>query len=206
MGQFGFYYDNSRCTGCMTCTTACKDYYDLPVDASYRKVYDIEGGRWRQCDDGGCDTDCFAYHLSFSCGHCDKPACVEFCPTTAMHKDQDDGIVKVDGSKCIGCGYCVMACPYDAPKVDRDAGRAIKCEGCAGRLAQGLQPICVTACPLRALDAGDIDELRERYGGIAQIYPLPDPAVTEPNVTMRPSPSAQLSNVAQSRVTNMQEV
>ncbi len=206
MAQFGFYYDNSRCTGCKTCVMACKDYYDLPLDAAYRKVYDIEGGNWSEGTDGALTTDCFFYHLSFACGHCDDPACVKACPTTAMHKDASDGIVKVDTGKCIGCGYCVMACPYNSPMVDREAGHAIKCEGCAARLAEGKQPVCVSSCPLRALDAGDIDELRARYGDISQIYPMPSSDLTHPNVVTKPSPAAQLSNVSNSRVTNPEEV
>lgn len=206
MAQFGFYYDNTRCTGCKTCTTACADYYDTPVNISFRKVYDIEGGQWQQHPDNTFTTNCFAYHLSLACQHCSKPDCVEFCPTTAMHKDQSNGIVKIDTSKCIGCGYCVMACPYDAPTVNRDAGHAVKCEGCWERVEAGKTPICVSACPLRALDSGDIDQLREKYGDVAQIYPMPSPTMTQPNITIKASPSARLSNVTSSRITNSQEV
>lgn len=206
MAQFGFYYDNTRCTGCKTCVMACKDYYDVPLDVAYRKVYDIEGGNWAEGSGGTLTTDCFFYHLSSACNHCDDPACVKFCPTTAMHKDETDGIVKVDTTKCIGCGYCVMACPYDAPKVDREAGHAVKCEGCADRVTQGLAPVCVSACPLRALDAGDIDELRARYGNVAQIYPMPSPDMTHPNVTIKPSPASKLPEVNSSKITNPKEV
>ena len=111
MAQYGFFYDNTRCTGCKTCVMACKDYYDSPLDIARRKVYDIEGGQWKGEQNGAYETDSFLYHLSIGCQHCDNPACVDACPTTAMHKDPKDGIVKVDTTKCMGCGYCVMAWP-----------------------------------------------------------------------------------------------
>ena len=82
-----------------------------------------------------------------------------------MHKEGKRGLVLVDETKCVGCGYCVMACPYNAPKVSRELGYSVKCNGCEERLNQGLQPICVMSCPLRALDFGPIDELRKKLKG-----------------------------------------
>lgn len=206
MAQFGFYYDNTRCTGCKTCVMACKDYYDSSIPVAYRKVFDVEGGTWKEEANGAYSTDAFMYHISLACNHCDDPACVKMCPTTAMHKDASDGIVKVDATKCIGCGYCVMACPYDAPKVDRDLGHAVKCEGCWERLEAGELPVCVTSCPLRALDAGDIDELKQKYQGVQQIHPMPDASITEPNIVIKASQAAELPYVDAAVVTNPKEV
>lgn len=207
MVQYAFYYDNSRCTGCKTCVMACKDYKDTALDVAYRKVYDVEGGQWERLDDGSYTTDAFLYHLSYSCGHCDDPACVAACPTTAMHKDKDTGIVSVDTTKCIGCGYCVMACPYNSPKVDRTLGHSVKCDFCQERLAEGKAPICVGSCPLRALDYGTIDELRAKYEGcVGQIYPMPSDDVTRPNVLVKPSPAAESPKAQSGRVTNPKEV
>ena len=135
MTQYGFYFDSTRCTGCRTCEIACKDYKDLGVDFAYRHVYDCEGGDWQMQSDGTYTQDCFVYHVSLGCQHCDDPACVKVCPTTAMHKDTSTGLVSVDEHKCIGCGYCHMACPYNAPKVDREKGHSVKCNGCAERVA-----------------------------------------------------------------------
>lgn len=159
MTQYAFYFDSSRCTGCKTCELACKDYKDLSAEVAFRKVYDYEGGSWRQAEDGTCTCDAFVYHVSMACNHCDNPACAQVCPTGAMHKDAETGLVSVNDAVCIGCGYCHMACPYNAPKVDRTVGHSVKCDGCAERVAAGLKPICVGACPLRALDFGTVEEM-----------------------------------------------
>lgn len=207
MVQYGFYYDNTRCTGCKTCVMACKDYKNTALHVAYRKVYDVEGGEWKDQGDGSYTTDCFLYHLSISCNHCDDPACVKVCPTTAMHKDPETGLVLVDKDKCIGCGYCVMACPYNAPKVDRDLGYSVKCDGCKDRVAEGKQPMCVTSCPLRALDFGPIEQLKKDHpGGTDQLYPMPDPSITHPNIVIKPSPAADSPAAETGRVANPKEV
>ncbi len=139
MTQYGFYFDATRCTGCHTCEAACRDYHDLGLDFTFRHVYEIEGGGWNQASDGTWSTDSYTYYVSTSCQHCDNPACTHVCPTGAMHKD-NDGIVSVDVKKCIGCGYCELACPYGNPKVDREKGHSTKCDGCASRLAEGKSP------------------------------------------------------------------
>lgn len=193
MTQYGFYFDSSRCTGCRTCEMACKDYKDLTTDIAFRHVYDCEGGQWEEGADGAFTQTCFVYHVSLSCQHCDDPACVKVCPTTAMHKDEETGLVSVDADKCIGCGYCHMACPYNAPKVDREKGHSVKCDGCAERVAEGKAPICVDACPLRALDFGPIDELRSTYEGTDSVPPLPEASYTSPNIVVKECPAAKLA-------------
>ena len=75
------------------------DYKDLPVDVAYRKVYDFEGGSWQDVGDGAYTTTAFVYHISMSCNHCDNPACAQVCPTGAMHKDPETGLVSVDETK-----------------------------------------------------------------------------------------------------------
>ena len=205
MTQYAFYFDNSRCTGCRTCEMACKDYNDLAVDIRYRKVYDFEGGTTALNDDGTVSSSCFMYHLSVSCNHCDNPACAKVCPTGAMHKDAETGLVSVDEHKCIGCGYCHMACPYNSPVVDREVGHSVKCDGCASRVAEGLEPICIGACPLRALEFGTVEEM-EKLGDRANIVPLPEASVTGPNLYIKPCPAAQDSSAESGLVTNPQEV
>ena len=171
MTQYGFHFDGTRCTGCKTCVLACKDLHDLPSSIAFRQVYEYGGGSWWRQPDGTVTQDTFCYYVSVACNHCGNPACVRVCPTGAMHKDER-GLVSVDAARCIGCGYCALSCPYRAPKVDRDAGRSVKCDGCTRRVAEGGAPVCVEACPLRALDFGPIDELREKYGMEAEIINL----------------------------------
>lgn len=206
--QYGFHFDGSRCTGCKTCMLACKDYYDLPSDVAFRQVYECEGGSWCTDERGQWTHDSYAYYVSVSCNHCAKPVCIEVCPTGAMHKDAH-GLVSVDERRCIGCGYCALSCPYRAPKVDRDAGRSVKCDGCTRRVAEGGAPVCVEACPLRALDFGPIDELREKYGAVADVPPLPDATATSPNLVLTPPAPAQADPDrvrAEGRVLNIREI
>lgn len=183
MEQYGFHFNGKRCTGCKTCMLACKDYHDLSESIAYRQVYEYGGGSWARDDSGLWQQDCFAYYVSVSCNHCSNPACMEVCPTGAMHKDER-GLVSVDAQRCIGCGYCALSCPYHAPKVDRSVGHSVKCDGCTERVAAGLAPICVEACPVRALDFGLIAEVRAQYGLCADVPPLPDSSETAPNLAV----------------------
>ena len=149
MTQYGFYFDSTRCTGCKTCEMACKDYKDLPATIAFRKVYDYEGGSWTDAGDGIYTTDTFAYHVSLACNHCAMPACMAKCPSGAIEKDGKTGLVHIDQEKCTGVGACVETCPYNVPIVDKALGKGVKCDGCADRVAEGLNPICVDACPVQ---------------------------------------------------------
>lgn len=208
MTEYGFYFDSARCTGCRTCEMACKDYKDTDVDVNYRKVYDVEGGECSLSEDGTVTNMAFCYHVSVSCNHCENPACVKVCPTGAMGKDEATGLVLVDDSKCIGCGYCHMACPYNAPKVDSDAGCSVKCDGCADRVADGDVPMCVASCPLRALDFGDISELEAKHSDakVADIAPLPAKGYTNPRLLVSECRDARRSGDESAKVSNISEV
>jgi anaerobic dimethyl sulfoxide reductase subunit B (iron-sulfur subunit) len=206
MAQNGFYFDSSRCTGCKTCELACKDYKDLGVEILFRKIYDYEGGGWTQAADGTWSTDAFAYHVSEACNHCAVPACLAVCPVEAISKDSDSGLVLIDEELCIGCASCVSACPYAAPKMDEATTKARKCDGCFDRVAEGRQPICVEACPLRALEFDDLEVLRSKYGDLAQIPPLPDPNQTSPSIVIKPCPAVESPAIASGFVANEKEV
>jgi anaerobic dimethyl sulfoxide reductase subunit B len=208
MSQYAFYFDGTRCTGCKTCVFACKDYNNLEVGFNYRKVYEYTGGE-TMVDSSGCyDSTCFSYYLSMACNHCEDPACTKVCPTGAMHKDTQTGIVSVDASKCIGCGYCHMACPYNAPKVDRTKGHSVKCDACQTLLAKGERPACVTACPARALDFGTVDEMASMASGyqLANIAPLPNKSYTGPNFFIKPCADARPAESVEGIVANPLEV
>lgn len=206
MVQEGFYFDSTRCTGCKTCESACRDYKDNGPDITFRKIYDYEGGTITLNEDNTVEHDVICYHISLGCQHCTNPACADVCPTTAMHKEDEFGVVLVDPEKCIGCGYCVMACPYNVPKVDKDKGYSVKCDGCIERLREGKQTICVESCPLRALDWDDMDQLERKYEGNADILPLPDPLYTDPNLIVKHCPDSQEAEKTRGFVANPLEV
>ncbi|SUU00144.1 anaerobic dimethyl sulfoxide reductase subunit B [Actinobacillus lignieresii] len=205
MEQYGFYFDSERCTGCKTCELACKDYKDLGTDVNFRRIYEYAGGNWVQGNDGCWHQDVFAYYMSISCNHCDDPACVKVCPTGAMHKNAD-GFVMVNEDTCIGCRYCSMACPYDAPQYSVSKGHMTKCDGCYSRVKDGQQPICVESCPLRALDFAPIKELRAKYGEQASIAPLPSADLTKPNLVVKANKHARPSGDTTGFLANPREV
>ena len=205
MTRYAFHFDGTRCTGCKTCEMACKDFKDLSVGTAVRKVYEVTLGTTERDANGCITSSCVSYPLSMSCNHCDDPACTKVCPTTAMHKDPETGLVSVDVDKCIGCGYCHMACPYNAPKVDREKGHSVKCDGCAERVAAGEKPVCVEACPARALDFGTIEEMA-KLGERGNIAPLPEPTYTKPNLYIKASADALPAGDENGKVVNPLEV
>ena len=200
-----FFVDVARCTGCKACEMACKDYKDLGTSAAYRQVYEYVGGGWTQGKDGLFANDVFAYYLSLACNHCLDPVCTKVCPTGAMHKD-DLGFVCVDTHRCIGCGYCALSCPYHAPHLDDSLGHSVKCDGCTDRVHLGLAPVCVVACPRRALDFGTFDEMTEKHGASVSIEPLPDPALTSPGLVVHPGRNARMTGEGGGAIANIAEL
>ena len=186
MSQYGFYIDLVKCTGCKTCVIACKDAHSLSVGTNYRKVIEIVEGNWKKDANGAWVQDVRGYYVPIACNECADPACVKVCPTKAHFKRESDGIVLIDEKKCIGCGACAKACPYGAPVLNETAHKMHKCDACADRLAQGLLPICVEACPQRAIEFGEISELRKKYSDNADIAPLPSSSTTKPSLVIRP--------------------
>lgn len=169
---------------------ACIDYKDLTIGRRFRRVIDYEGGA-TALEGDAVATDAYVYHVSLACNHCASPACMQVCPTGAMHKN-DLELVVVDPGRCIGCGYCTIACPYHAPSIDPERQQSSKCDGCTERVAAGREPVCVEACPLRALRFGEVGEIPEDSPDYAHtILPLPDPSHTQPNLNIRLSAAAK---------------
>ena len=191
MAQYGFHFDSSRCTGCRTCVMACKDYKDLSQTETFRKLYDFEGGTWTKQEGGAYTTNTFAYHVSVACNHCVVPACVGACAQSAIAKDADTGIVYIDAEACTGDASCVVACPYGAPFINQENGLAAKCDMCQDRVTEGKMPMCVDACPLRALEFGDFEELKAKHGEVSAIAPLPSADQTHPALVINPSSASK---------------
>jgi anaerobic dimethyl sulfoxide reductase subunit B (iron-sulfur subunit) len=186
--QMTFSFDATACSGCRCCQIACKDRNDLETGRLWRRVYEVAGGTWQRQDEAW-RNDVFASSLSISCNHCERPICAEGCPARAITK-RFDGIVLLDESRCLGCGYCAWGCPYDAPQYHADAGHMSKCSFCVEDLDAGREPACVAACPVRALDCGVPQELAAKPGFSGDttatgIHPLPDPGLTEPALLLR---------------------
>jgi len=177
--QMGFYFDQTRCTGCFTCIVACKDWNNLEAESvTWKRVIVIEKGKY---------PDLSVLFLSTACYHCAEPACMSVCPAEAISKRRQDGVVVVDPDRCIGkseCGACAEACPYEAPQFGPEQNAKMqKCHFCIDRLAENKRPVCVDACPARALDAGPIEVLRARYGNTGEAegyihYADLNPAIT----------------------------
>ena len=158
----GLLYDSTRCVGCNACVQRCKEVNGLPpstagdplhnapkdLDAITKNV--IKSTRW---------NDALAFFKN-QCMHCVDPACVSVCMIGALHK-VEHGIVAYDASRCIGCRYCQVACPFDVPKFEwaSSTPKIVKCELCRERLAVGGKPGCVEVCPREAVIYGTRVEL-----------------------------------------------
>ena len=202
--QPAFYFNAELCTGCKACVIACKDKHNLDKGVLWRRVIEYAGGEWVPTGDTF-EQNVFAYYLSLSCNHCENAVCAAGCPTKAMHKDEN-GIVSVDQTKCVGCHYCEWNCPYSAPQFDAKQGKMTKCDFCRDNLQAGLAPACVAACPCRALDFGTYEELVARYGSHAPIAPLPNPSITTPHLVCAPHRNAKPLGSTSGSISNPEEV
>lgn len=140
--QYAFEVDLDRCTGCKACVSACHTMNGLDEHELWRTVGLLHGGSAAAPAQQTVTT---------SCHHCVDPACLRGCPTQAYEKHPLTGIVEHLDDQCIGCQYCTLMCPYDAPKYNPRLGIVRKCDMCSDRLAHGEAPACVAACPSGAI-------------------------------------------------------
>ncbi len=179
--QLGFYVNQQFCMGCKTCQIACKDKHDNEVGVNFTRVTEYSGGGFKKVGNGY-QNDVWAYWTKAACNHCDNPKCVEACPTGAADKNAVDGTVSIDRSTCIGCKLCVKACPYGAPQFSLQKNKAGKCDLCADYRAEGKEPACAAACPIRAIEWGEVAVLKKRHPeAVRDVAGLPDSGITSPN-------------------------
>jgi anaerobic dimethyl sulfoxide reductase subunit B (iron-sulfur subunit) len=180
--QVGFYFDQTRCTGCGACQVACKDWNDIPAGPEkWMRVLYTERGE---------AAHIFVSYLAVPCYQCLDPVCMPACPVGAITKRKEDGIVLVDQAACLGneaCDEkCRKACPYDAPQFGPEPGAKMgKCDFCSGRWQQQQLPVCVEACPTRAFDAGRLNDIESRYGDIKEADSFKYSSRTKPAVVFK---------------------
>ena len=156
--QLAMVIDASKCIDCKGCMVACKVANDVPDD---------QWRNWIKDKPGVIEPGKLTHSTKFqpgACMHCDKPTCVEACPTGATYKDAATGEVVIDAALCIGCGNCIPACPYDARYRNEITRKADKCNYCPERRAHGLLPACVDTCPTKARVFGDINDPESEAG------------------------------------------
>lgn len=165
MTRKAFMIDTTRCTACRSCQVACKQWNKLPAEAtvnrgSYENPPDLTPQLFNQIhfieQDQGKDMRWL--FLNRRCMHCAEAGCVKVCPSAGALYHTPEGMVAYNQDKCIECHYCVNGCPFDIPRYD-DKKKVTKCHACMDRVANGLVPACVKACPTGTLQFGNRDAL-----------------------------------------------
>lgn len=174
--QYGMVIDLKGCVGCQLCVMECKTAHNMPKGLFRNQVHTV-GGDVRDTPSGTFPNVSMSY-LPTTCQHCCSPKCVEVCPTGATWKDEETGIVRQNSTKCIGCGSCVAACPYEGVRMlgegepvylidstlgysdepPYEANTIAKCDLCSNRIAQGETPACMEYCIGHVRFYGDLDD------------------------------------------------
>jgi formate dehydrogenase iron-sulfur subunit len=155
--QYRFHINMDACIGCKCCVVACNEQNGNPADVNWRRVAEVESGRFPLVRRS---------YVSMGCNHCADPTCLAGCPVDAYSKDPATGIVHHSADTCIGCQYCTWTCSYGVPQFNKERGVVGKCDMCHGRLALGQAPACVNACPEGAIgiEIVNVAEWRARSG------------------------------------------
>lgn len=165
-------FDSTRCIACHACQVACKRWWELKAENTTLSAE--KGTEWTNPPDltprtwvlvkfvGIGEGEDFKWKfIQERCMHCLNPTCRNACPVGAITK-YEEGPVVINVDVCIGCKYCVAACPFKIPRYDPVTNKTYKCTMCPDRISDGLEPACVYACPTDALEFGDRDEMLEK--------------------------------------------
>lgn len=147
--RYGFLIDLRKCIGCRACQVSCKAENDVPLGVYRTWVKEVEKGTYPKVR---------RHFTPVLCNQCDKPACTTVCPVIATYS-MPNGIVYIDPHRCIGCGYCMAACPYAVRYIHPVRKVAEKCDWCWPRVREGFgPPACVSACPTGVMVFGDMND------------------------------------------------
>lgn len=159
MSQYLIMLNSRRCIRCKACEVQCQIHNTPSADIKLGVVMSQAG------DPEAAPPE----HISafLPCFHCEQPWCVAVCPTKAMVRRPEDGIVYVNKKLCVGCQACIVVCPWKVPKLNQATGKIMKCDYCRDRLEAGRKPACVAACTTHALSFGpaekDSSRIRTAY-------------------------------------------
>ena len=168
----------TKCIGCKCCVVACNEQNGNPAAINWRRVGEVEGGYYPNTQ---------RYHLSMGCNHCLEPSCLIGCPVEAYTKDPVTGVVIHSAEACIGCQYCTWNCSYGVPQYNPERGVVGKCDLCHNRLADGMAPACVAACPEGAIAVEIVNTAEWRGNYLAANAPgLPsaDDSISTTRITL----------------------
>ena len=161
--------DTTKCIGCKACQVACMEWNDLRDDIGtctghYDNPHDLSEASWtlmRFAEYENPKGDLEWLIRKDGCMHCEDPGCLKACPSPGAIVQYANGIVDFQEENCIGCGYCVTGCPFDVPRISKRDKKAYKCTLCSDRVAVGLEPACVKACPTGAIVFGTKEDMKQ---------------------------------------------
>src|SRR5687767_4397140 len=165
--------DISKCIGCKACQVACMQWNDLRDDIGttvgvYDNPIDLTDQSWTvmrfaevTAPDGPMAGQMEWLIRKDGCMHCEDPGCLKACPAPGAIVKYANGIVDFISENCIGCGYCIAGCPFDIPRISKRDNKAYKCTLCSDRVAVGLEPACIKACPTGALVWGTKEDMQD---------------------------------------------
>lgn len=159
--QYGILIDTTKCVGCYACEQACAERWGFPAENEVHELSSIRNTAIKTVSET---------YVPRMCMHCQEPTCASVCPVGAFRKTAE-GPVVYDADKCIGCRYCMQACPFDVPRYQWNSlnPKVTKCDMCRDRVLQGQKPACVESCPAEARVFGPLDEIiREAKKRVAE--------------------------------------